>query len=145
PAIAEAILVGIAVLRDDRRYPVRVLHGEPKSSRCAVIEYVDGITIKTNDLGETIDDAGDIVERVIEFFSWRHFGSTEPRKVRCDDIKSIGEERYQVAEHVSRAREAVQQQQLAPIGRSRLAIEDLETIDIDRAIPDRRHETLLGL
>ena len=58
-------------------------------------------------------------------------------------MKFVGEERDQVTEHVARAREAVQQQQLRRVGRPRLAIENLETIDVGRAVPDRRHETLL--
>jgi hypothetical protein len=44
---------------------------------------------------------------------------------------------------MARARETVQEQQLRRIGWSRLAIENLETIDIGRAVSDRRHQTLL--
>jgi hypothetical protein len=57
-------------------------------------------------------------------------------------MKSVGEERDQVTEHVARGREAVQEQQLRRIGWPRLAIENLETIDIGRAVSDS-HQTLL--
>ena len=75
-----------------------------------------------------------ILSNGIKFFSRRHVGLTEPRKVRRDDMKSVGKERDQVAEHVARAREAVQQQQHRRISWARLAIENLETIDIGRAV-----------
>ena len=70
---------------------------------------------------------------------------TEPRKVRRDHVKAVGEERNQITEHVPRAREAMQQQQLRRIGRSRFAIENLKAIDVGGAISDGRHETLLFL
>jgi hypothetical protein len=44
---------------------------------------------------------------------------------------------------VARGREAVQEQQLRRIGWPRLAIENLETIDIGRAVSDWRHQMLL--
>src|SRR5262249_33252348 len=46
---------------------------------------------------------------------------------------------------MARAREAMQKQQLGRAGRSRFAIEELESVDIGRAISDRRHQTLLSL
>jgi hypothetical protein len=60
-------------------------------------------------------------------------------------MKSVGEQRDQVTKHVARAREAVQQQQLRGICWSRLAIKDLETVNIGLAISDSRHENLLCL
>src|SRR6202011_4841838 len=51
---------------------------------------VDCKPIEADDLGKTVDDAGNIVECVSEFFSRRHVGLTEPRKVRRDDMKSVG-------------------------------------------------------
>ena len=42
----------------------------------------------------------------------------------------IGQKRDEVTEHMARAREAVQQQQLRCIRRPRFAIEDLEAVHI---------------
>jgi hypothetical protein len=70
---------------------------------------------------------------------------TEAREIRRDDVKFVGEERDQIAEHVTCAREAVQEQQLLRGGWSRFAIENLEANGIGRTISDRRHETLLCL
>src|SRR5260370_42052874 len=142
PALDKTFLVGVAVLRDDGNYPLRVADGEPEACRCAVVEDVHCKPIEADDLGKAVDHTGDVVERVTEFFSWRHIGLTEPRKVRRDDMKSVAEERDQITEHVSRAREAVQQRQLRRIRWPRLAIENHETINIDREGSDRRHQTL---
>jgi len=58
----------------------------------------------------------DVVERVAEFFPRRHIGLAKPGKVRRDNMKPVREKRDQVQEHVARAREAVQEQQLRRIG-----------------------------
>ena len=98
--------------------PLRMTNGEPEARRRAVVENIDREAIEADDLGKTVDHAGDVVECVAEFFPRRHVGLAEPGKVRRDHVKSVGEQRDQVAEHVARAREAVQQQQLRRIGRS---------------------------
>src|SRR5262249_39288693 len=143
--VAEAFLVGVAVLRNDRGYPPGMTDSQAEAGGRAVIEHVHRKPIKADDFGETVDHAGDVVERVTEFFPRRHVGLTEPGKVRRDHMKSVSKKRDQVAEHVTRAGKAMQEQQLGGAGRSRFAIEQLETVDIGRAISDRRHQTLLSL
>jgi hypothetical protein len=120
-----------------------VADGEPKARRCAVVKDIDSKPFEADDFGKALDHARDVVERVAEFFSRRHVGLTEPRKVWRDNMKSVGEPRDQVSEHVAGTWEAVQQQQPRRIGWPRLAIENLETIDIGRAVFDGRHGTLL--
>src|SRR5262249_16214403 len=127
PAITETLLVGVTVLRDDCRDPLRVADGEPEPDRRAVVKDVHCKPIEADDLGKTVDYTSDIVERITELLSCWHVGLTESRKVRCDDAKSVGKERDQVTEHVACAREAVQQKQLRRIGWGRLARENLET------------------
>src|SRR5262245_22067 len=116
--------------------------GESKACRRAVIKNINREAIETYHFGEALDDASDVVERVAEFFVRRHIGLTEAGKVRRDRQKSVGEQRDQITKPVARAREAVQQQQLRCVGWSRFTIEDLETVDIGRAISDRHHKTL---
>src|SRR6266566_4020108 len=41
PALAQPLLIGIAVLRDDRSDALRVLRGNPQTDRRAVIKDVD--------------------------------------------------------------------------------------------------------
>src|SRR6202044_1365942 len=142
PAVAEAFLVGVAVLRNDGGYPLGMTGGESEAGRRAVVKDIHGKAIEADDFAKALDHASDLVERVIELISGRHVGLTEPGKVRRDHMKSVGEERDKITEHVSRAREAVQQQKLQRAGRSGFAIENLETIDVDRGISDGRHEIL---
>src|SRR5262245_10667701 len=114
--------------------------GEPEACWRAVVENVNRKPIEADYLGKPVDHAGDVVERVAELISWRHVGLTKARKVRSDDMKFVGEQRDQITKHVACARKAVQQQQLRRVGWPRFTIEDLETVDIGRAISDRHHE-----
>src|SRR5262245_34774823 len=140
PAVTETLLVGVAVLRNDGCYPLRMANGEPEACWRAVVEDVHRKLIEAYDFGEALDHAGNVVECVSEFFSRRHVGLPEPRKVRRNHKKSVGEQRDQITEHVARARETVQQQQLRCFGWPRFTIEDLETVDVGLEISDRHHE-----
>src|SRR5271166_402751 len=62
PAVAEPFFVGIAVLRNDRGDPVRMLHRQAETGRRTVIEDIDGVAIETDHFGETIDDVSDPIE-----------------------------------------------------------------------------------
>jgi hypothetical protein len=50
PAVAQALLVSIAVLRDDRGDPVPMLDREPEPGWRAVVEHIDRITVEADDL-----------------------------------------------------------------------------------------------
>src|SRR5262249_61325926 len=123
--------------------PFGMADGKPEACWRPVVEDVHRKLIEAYDLREAVDHASNVVECVCEFFSRRHVGLTEPRKVRRDHEKSIGEQRDQITKHVARAREAVQQQQLRGIDRARFTIGDIETVDIGRAETYGRHENLL--
>src|SRR5689334_23101406 len=62
PARTEALEVGVAILRDDRRDPLGVLKCESKTNGRAVIEDVESETLKPDYIRETIDDVGQAVE-----------------------------------------------------------------------------------
>ena len=111
-----------------------MLHGEPEAGRRAIVEDIDGEAFEADHLGEAVDDVGDMVEGVGEVAPRRHVRLAEARQVGRDDVEAIGQERDEVAEHVARAREAVQQQQLRRVGGAGLAIEDLEAVHIGGAI-----------
>src|SRR5262245_46750644 len=106
PAITETLLVGVAVLRNDGGNPLRMTDGEPEACWRTVVKDVHRKLIEAYDLGEAVDHAGNVVERVSEVFSRWHVGLTETRKVRRDHKKSVGEQRDQITKHVARAREA---------------------------------------
>ena len=61
------------------------------------------------------------------------------RKIGRDDMKPIGEQRNQVAEHVAGGREAVQQEQLRRALIARLAIEHFAAVDLGGAVVDGGH------
>ena len=136
PAVAQPFLIGVAVLRDDRGDPLRMPHREPEAGRRAVVEDVEGEAVEADDLGEAVDRVREPVESVAAV---RHVGVAEARQIGRDDVEAVGQQRDQVAEHVARAREAVQQQQLRRIRRARLAIEDLEAVHVGGAIGDGGH------
>src|SRR5258708_27274033 len=136
PALAETFLVGIAVLRDDGGDPLGAADSEPEARRRTIVKDIDREAAEADDFGKAFDHTGNVVQRVTEFLPRRHVGLTETRKVGCDDMKSVGAARDQVTDHVARAREAVQKQQLRRVGCPRLAIENLETVDIGCAVLD---------
>src|SRR4029077_9384747 len=109
PAVAEALHIGVAVLRDDGCDALRMAHGKPETRRCAVVEDIDGKAIEPDDFGEALNHLGDIVEGIFECIARRHVGLAESGKVRSDYVKSVGKHWDQIAEHMTRARKAVQQ------------------------------------
>ena len=125
---------------DDRRDPVRMLHGEPESGRCAVIEDIDGIAIEADHLSEAIDRLRDPVERVA---APRHVGLSETRQIGSDDVKAVGQQRDEIPEHMAGARETVEQHQLRGAGCAGLAIEDLEAVQVGSSILDGGHGVFL--
>jgi hypothetical protein len=68
-----------------------VADGKPEAGRCAVVEDVHCKPIEADDVGQPLDHAGDIVERVTELISCWHIGLAESREVRRDDMKPVGE------------------------------------------------------
>jgi hypothetical protein len=142
PALAETFLIGVAVLRNDGLDPLWMANGKSETCWRAIVKDLNRKPIEADELGEAVDHARDIVERVAELISRRHVGAAEARKGRRDHMEHVGEERNKVTKHVTGAREAVQQEELPCISCSRFTIEDLETIDINTAKSDKPHETL---
>ena len=77
-----------------------------------------------------------IVERVGEAVARRRRRLSEARQVGRDHAEAPAKQRDEVAEHVARAREAVQQQDGRRRGVAGRAIEEFEAVDVDRAIGD---------
>src|SRR5215469_10459043 len=110
PALAEAFFVGVAVLRNDGGDAVGMGEGETESDGCAVVEDIDGVTAEAEGFGEAVDDLGKVIEGVAELLAVRSVGETEAGKVGSEDVVALGERRDQVAKHVGRGREPVEQQ-----------------------------------
>ncbi len=131
PALAQALLVGIAVLRHDRAHPLGPRQREPEAHGRAVVEHVERVAMQPERVGEAFDHLGEVVEAVREGRPRGRLGEAEARQVGRDDVEAVRQQRDQVAEHVRRAREAVQQQQGGSRAIAGLAIEDLVRADGD--------------
>ena len=83
---------------------------------------------------ETVDDVGVMGECVSERLVVRRGALAKARIVGRDDAIAIRERRDQIAEHVRRSRKAVQQQHNGRIRGPRFAIEDIDPIDLGRAV-----------
>ena len=83
---------------------------ETKADRSAVVEDVDGETRKTDCIGESPDYLGEIGEAVAELRPVGRHSEAEARQVRRHDMIAVGKQGNEVAEHMRRGREAVQQQ-----------------------------------
>jgi hypothetical protein len=95
--------------------------------------------LETDHLGEAIDDVGDVIERVGECVARRHVGLAEAGQIGGYDPKAIGEKRNEIPKHMTRTREAVEQQQRRRVCAARLAIEDVESVHVGFSISDSVH------
>jgi hypothetical protein len=80
--LTQTFLIGVPVLRDDRADPLGMRQCEPKPDRSSVIEDVDRVSINTDGLCESVDDLGQILKAVAEFFAVGRVGKAEARNGR---------------------------------------------------------------
>src|SRR5215471_15308261 len=73
PALAQTLLVGVAVLGNDRRDPLRMCKCEAKADGGSVIEYVNSIAVEADCLREAVDDIGEVLERGSEMLAAGRF------------------------------------------------------------------------
>jgi hypothetical protein len=93
-----------------------------------------GVAILRDHSGEPLDHFRQVLEAVLEAFSFRDFGEAEARQIRGNDVVTVRKRRNEIAVHVRRGRKAVQQQQPGRLGSSGFAVEKFQAIDVDRAI-----------
>jgi hypothetical protein len=138
PSVAEAFLVGVAVLGDDRGDAFRLPQGQAEPGRSAVVEDVECVTVQARRVGEAFQDVGQGLEGVGEGVPARHVGLPEAGQVGRDDVEAVSELRDQVPEHVAGAGVAVEQQ-LGSVGRAGLAVEDLQAVHVGAGVGGRGH------
>ena len=143
PAVAQALHIGVAVLGNDRGDTLRMFRCDPESGRRTIIEDIDREAVEADDLGEPVDHARDVVERIVEFVPSRHVRLPEAGQVGRDDVEAVGQQRDQVPEHVARAGETVQQQQRERVGGSGFPVKELKPVDVDGSKSDGTHNVLL--
>ena len=100
PAFAQAFEIGIAVLRDHGRDPLRVSKREAKADRRAIIEDIDGVAVELERFGKAVDQIGQMLKTVFEALAIRRIGKAEAGQVRRHHVIAIGERWNEIAEHV---------------------------------------------
>src|SRR5215470_17039496 len=107
PELAKALVVGVAVLYDERLYLIGTAQREPVSNRRAVVHHVERKSVETESLDERVDNVGQILERIRKAPTIRRAALAEARIVGRDEAEGAGEARDQVPKHVGRRREPV--------------------------------------
>src|SRR5215469_1100000 len=102
PALAQALLVSIAILRNDRGDSLWMRQCKTQSDRCAVIEDIYCVSVETDRLRELIDDIRDVGERVRKSLQVGRVRKTESGKVWRNQVVTIGQRWNQIAKHVRR-------------------------------------------
>src|SRR5215469_13887647 len=113
--------------------------GESKADEGSVVEDVNCESIDTDGLCEPVDDLGQIVKGVAEFFTVGRVGKAEPREIRRNHMVLIRKRRNEITKHVRRGGETVQQQDRGTIPGTCFAIKDLGTVD-DGMLVSGHHE-----
>ena len=111
---------------------------EAKADRSSIVEDVDCIPLYTDGLCEPIDDLGQVLEAVEELFAVRGVGKTKARKVRRHQMVAVSQGWNEIAKHVRRRRETMEQQDRRMILRTCFAIEDPAAVDQDLLISGHR-------
>src|SRR5215813_2274054 len=114
----------------------------PQPHGSSVIEDVDREAFQPEPIDELIDPLGKILECVFESSARKQVRLTKARQVRRYQMKAVGEERDQIAEHVAGARKPVQQQQSWSLWPAGFAIRNLEAANISDAIINLLHRNL---
>jgi hypothetical protein len=123
PAVAQPFGVRVAVLGDDRGDAFGMPGGDPEPDRRAVVEHVQREAVEAEHFRQAIDGVGDVLERVVEVTSGGHVRLAEAGQVGSNEVKPVGEQRDQLAEHVARGRETVQEHQRGCVPCSGLPVE----------------------
>ena len=112
PALAQALLIGIAILRDDRRDPLRMLHRQAESRGRAVVEDIDREALKPITSVKRSITSARVIEGVVELRAAGMSDWPKPGRSGATSVKSVRQQRNQIAKHMAGAREAMKQQEL---------------------------------
>ena len=85
PTLAEAHLVRVTVLRDQRGDTLGVSDGEAEADGGTVVKDVEGVSTEAERLGKSLDDFGEMIKGVGEGFRVGSVREAEARQVRSDD------------------------------------------------------------
>src|SRR5262249_35106613 len=141
PAVAEALDIRIAILRDDGGDPLGVPHRKAETSRRAIVEDIDGEAVEPDHFGEAVNDPRDVVEGVAELGPFRHVRLAKAGQIGRNHMKSVGELRNEIAEHVACSWKAVQQKERRSVRATGLSVEDFDAVDGYSPVSDLGHSS----
>src|SRR5258705_3207444 len=139
PAVAEALDIRIAILRDDGGDALGVPHRKAETSRRAIVEDIDGEPVKSDYFSEAVNSPRDVVDGIAELGPFRHVRLAKAGQIGRSHMKSVGELRNEIAEHVACSWKAVQQQDRWRVLRPGFAIEYSYAVDIHLPVSDCTH------
>src|SRR5215469_10076741 len=109
PCFRKAFLVRIGVLNDEPLQRTRIACNDPEAYRSTVILDKKSVTIESFLLQEFRRDFSEPVKRVSKLRWIGNIAIAEPRIIRRDDMKAVGERWYQVPILMRRSRKSMQQ------------------------------------
>ncbi len=134
--VVDALVVGVPVLNDQRVDTFGVFGRQTEADRRAIVHQVQRVVVEAEFFGQLFDDDAEVVKGVVKFVNRRHGAVAVTGIIRRHEVELVSQLGDQVAEHMRRSGEAVQQQQGWCIGRSGLAIENGLPIDFNGAVFD---------
>ena len=134
--------MGDGILDHERVEPPGMCDREPEPHRAAVVLHDQGVAAQAEDLGETADDSGQVVEGVGELGVAGRVAVPEPGIVRCNQAERAGEPVQQRLPHPRGGGKSVQQQDHGRVWRAGVAVEDLQAVDIGGTVGRSVHGCL---
>src|SRR5437016_6989728 len=130
PALAQPVLIGVAILRDDRSDSLRVARRETEAHRGPVIENIEGITAEAERFRKLLHHVGQVIKGVRKARRARRIRETKSWEVGSDHAVVGRKDGNQVPEHVRRRWKPMQEQDRWSCWRAGLAMENLEAVHI---------------
>src|SRR6266851_9123920 len=124
PTIAQALFIGVAILRDDRRDAIRSSQSETESDRRAVVEDVERVAAQSDSLSEVFDHLREMIESVFELCPVRRVREAKAWEVRRDNVEAICKLWDEVAKHMRGGGKPMKQQKRWMLRVAGFSIED---------------------
>src|SRR5215467_6334770 len=142
--VVDAFIVGVAILDDQRLHALRMLDGQAKSNRGTVVHEIDRVFFQADLVREFFDDVRQVIEGVFEFGHRGSRATPVAGIIWGDYMEFACQEWNQISKHVRGRGKAVQQEDGGYVLGTSFAIEDVEAVDLYRAVKDLGRFRKLG-
>src|SRR5215831_19135016 len=140
PELLQSFFIGVAVLHNEPGHALGMLQGKAPSYGCPVIHNVHGVAHKTELIEQTVDQFAEAVEGISELAPVWHIALPVSRVVGSDQMVAVRQGRNQVAEHVGRCWESMQEQNGWCARHAGLAVENIYSVDLDHPVMSQRND-----